>query len=210
MRRLLWVITGAVAAVILAAAAGFILVKTRANGFSARAQPMAVEVVLAQAARDLALPRDAKIKQNPIPRSPEVLAEAMAHWADHCSVCHANNGSGDIEMGRRMYPPAPDMRKAPTQSMTDGELFFIIENGIRLTGMPAWGGSQAGQQDSWKLVHFIRHLKDLSPAEIAEMEKLDPKSPGDMEEEKQEEQFLKGRTPTEVPKHHHHSGEQKQ
>jgi hypothetical protein len=53
-----------------------------------------------------------------------------------------------------MYPPAPDMRKERTQRMTDGELFYIIENGIRLSGMPAWGGSEPAGQDSWKLVHF--------------------------------------------------------
>ena len=52
---------------------------------------------------------------NPIPNSPEVLAEARAHWADHCAGCHANNGSGDTEMGKRMYPPAPDMRQTETQ-----------------------------------------------------------------------------------------------
>ncbi len=44
-------------------------------------------------------------------------------------------------MGRNMYPPAPDMRLAETQQMTDGELFYIIQNGVRLTGMPAWGSA---------------------------------------------------------------------
>ena len=103
-----------------------------------------------------------------------------------------------------MYPPASDMRKERTQRMSDGEL-FIIENGIRLSGMPAWGsGKEADQQDSWKLVHFIRHLPSLGSEEIKEMEKLNPKSPADLDEERQEEEFLKGKTPTEAPKEHHH------
>ena len=88
--------------------------------------------------------------------------------------------------------------------MTDGELFYIIENGIRLSGMPARGGSHEGEQDSWKLVHFIHHLPDLSPSEIKEMEKLNPKSPEQLEEEKQEEQFLKGQPASEAPKQAHH------
>jgi mono/diheme cytochrome c family protein len=141
--------------------------------------------------------------QNSIPDSPEVEKEAMAHWADHCAACHANDGSGQNTMGRQMYPPAPDMRKQGTQKMTDGELFYIIENGERMTGMPAWGGTKHGQADSWKLVRFIRHLPSLTQAEIREMEALNPKTPEDLEEEKQEEEFLKGGTPAEHQHHHH-------
>jgi hypothetical protein len=71
-----------------------------------------------------------------VANSNEVLADAKAHWADHCALCRGNDGSGQIAMGQRMYPPAPDMRKNRTQRLTDGELFYIIENGIRLTGIP--------------------------------------------------------------------------
>ncbi|MEO7144714.1 MAG: c-type cytochrome [Bryobacteraceae bacterium] len=67
-----------------------------------------------------------------------MLADARAHWADHCAACHANNGSGDTAMGKHTYPPTPDMRQAETQNLTDGELFYIIQNGSRLTRMPSW------------------------------------------------------------------------
>ena len=61
------------------------------------------------------------------------------------------------------------MRKAPTQDLTDGELFYIIENGVRLTGMPAWGdGSPQGETLTWQLVHFIRRMPKLTPEEIRE------------------------------------------
>jgi hypothetical protein len=154
----------------------------------------------------MALPEDARQKQNPVPNSPDVLKEAMEHWADHCATCHANDGSGENSMGRQMYPPAPDMRQEQTQRMTDGELFYIIENGIRLTGMPAWGtGTAADAEASWKLVHLIRHLSNLTPEEMQEMQKLNPKSPADLEEEKKEEEFLKGKTPVEAPEEHHHN-----
>jgi mono/diheme cytochrome c family protein len=205
MQKLLWFVSGAIAVVVVLALGGFIFLKTGANGFSARAHPSTVEELAAQTARGMAAPRDAKDKKNPVQNSPDVLKDAKEHWADHCAVCHANDGSGDTTMGRQMYPPAPDMRKERTQRMSDGELFYIIENGIRLTGMPAWGtGKEADTQDSWKLVHFIRHLSNLTPEEIKEMEKLNPKSPADLEEEKQEEEFLKGKTPTEASKEHHH------
>jgi mono/diheme cytochrome c family protein len=199
---------GAAAVIILIAAAGFLYLKIFAHGFSARAQPGAFETFAAEVARDAALPAGANGKQNPVPASDEVIAEARAHWADHCATCHANDGSGQIPLGQQMYPPAPDMRKEATQKKTDGELFYIIENGIRLSGMPGWGGGGAahGAQDSWKLVRFIRHLPSLSAAEIKQMESLNPKTPDDLEEERQEEEFLKGGALPESPaaQHHHH------
>jgi len=65
------------------------------------------------------------------------------------------------------------MRSREVQNLSDGELFFIIQNGIRLSGMPAWGGMH-GEEDSWKLVRFIRHLPDLTADEIEQMKELNP------------------------------------
>ncbi|MBI2683291.1 MAG: c-type cytochrome, partial [Acidobacteriales bacterium] len=171
----------------------FAFLKIAANGFSAKAEPTALEKFAARSARRLAAPSSLKSRQNPAPATEEALSEARAHWADHCASCHANNGSGDTEMGRNMYPRAPDMRKSDTQDLSDGELFFIIENGIRLTGMPAWGaGTAKSEEDSWKLVRFIRHLPQLSDDEEQEMKKMTPKTPAELEEEKEVEEFLKG------------------
>ena len=167
--------------------------KIAAGGFSAKAEPTAVEKFAARAARRLAAPSSVKSQPNPEPNSAEVLAEAREHWADHCATCHANNGGGDTEMGRNLYPRAPDMRKSDTQDLTDGELFFIIENGIRLTGMPAWGtGTAKSEAASWKLVRFIRRLPQVSDEEEREMQKMNPKSPAEWQEEKEEEDFLNG------------------
>ena len=92
-----------------------------------------------------------------MPASPESVKKGLEHFADHCAMCHANDGSGAAEMGRGLYPRVPDMRLPATQSLTDGELFYIIENGVRLTGMPAWGtGTPEGEEATWHLVRFIR------------------------------------------------------
>jgi mono/diheme cytochrome c family protein len=130
---------------------------------------------------------------NPVQASPAVMDEALAHFADHCAGCHANDGSGHTDLGRGFYPPAPDMRAAATQELTDGELFSIIEHGIRLTGMPAWGtGTPEGEHQSWALVHFIRRLPSLTPNDIAKMEELNPKSPDQFREEEEIRRFLAG------------------
>ena len=175
------------------------------HGFSARDQPTAIEAFVARRLRHLAVPRSARQAQNPLPATPEVLAEARAHFADHCALCHGNDGSGQTEIGKNLYPKAPDMRQDNTQSLSDGELFYIIHNGIRLTGMPAWGsGPPEKDQDSWKLVHFIRHLPKLDSEELEEMKKLNPKSPDEMTEEDEAEKFLQGEdSPSPPPQHHH-------
>jgi hypothetical protein len=204
MKRLCWFLFG-VGSVLIAIGAGCVIFLHGSRGFSARAEPSFAETLIAKGARQMAMPEEAERRANPVLGTPEVIAEARAHWADHCATCQANNGSGDTEMGRHFYPPAPDMRKRATQDMSDGELFYIIENGVRLSGMPAWGSAEHGEEDSWKLVHFIRRLPSLSITEQREMEKLNPKSPEEREEERQEEQFLKREDTHEQkePMHHH-------
>jgi mono/diheme cytochrome c family protein len=206
MRKHSLFLAGALSVIVIALAAGLIFV-TSARGFSAREHPSALERWVARRVRSMAAPAGAKDRVNPIPDSPQVLAEARAHWADHCAGCHANNGSGDAEMGKRMYPPAPDMRLAETQQMSDGELFFIIQNGVRMTGMPGWGGMNHGEhshdeEDSWKLVRFIRHLPQVTAEEEREMQSLNPKSPDELKEEQEEKEFLNGGESHEQEHHH--------
>src|SRR6266849_7013846 len=186
MRRTRVLLLLALAVVIFLVAGAVVAVR---GGFSAREQPSALETYVAGTARRLAVPSGAKSEKNPLTASPELMAEARAHFADHCAICHANNGDGNTEIGRNLYPKAPDMRLAQTQNLTDGELYYTIHNGIRLTGMPACG-TEERDDESWKLVLFIRHLPQLTPAEERAMEALNPKAPAEKQEELEEEQFL--------------------
>ena len=87
---------------------------------------------------------------NPVPLNAEVLKEGRAHFADHCAICHGNDGSGQTPIGKNVYPKSPDLRLADTQSLSDGELFWVIHNGIRFTAMPAWGSGEPEKDlDSW-------------------------------------------------------------
>jgi mono/diheme cytochrome c family protein len=146
----------------------------------------------ARAARRWAAPSAARTALNPVAFTPEAWAQARAHFADHCATCHANDGSGRTEIGQNLYPKAPDMRLPETQRLTDGELYWIIANGVRLTGMPAWGDGGPNDVDTWKLVHFVRHLSELTPEQISEMKGLNPKTPGETKEEQEDQQFLNG------------------
>jgi cytochrome c len=163
------------------------------TGFSAKTEPHAIEVFMARQIRHLAIPFGQRNMPNPLPLSSDVLQEGLAHFADHCAACHANDGSGQTPNGKNVYPKAPDLRLPATQSMSDGELFWVIRNGIRFTAMPAWGeGDPAQDKDSWKLVHFIRHLPRLMPEELEQMKALNPKTMKDLAEEAAFDQFLQG------------------
>ena len=179
------------------------------TGVSAKEQPGRIEEFLASGARNMAIARRARALTNPVKESAEVIADGRAHFADHCAVCHANDGSGQTAIGQGLWPKAPDMRQGRTQDLTDGELFWIIENGIRFTGMPAWStGTQEGEQASWNLVHFIRRLPKLTPEETKEMESLNPKSPAEVREEIEAEILKSGGKPSAKPAtpHRHKHG----
>ena len=187
MRRRTKGAIGVVVAVVVLGIA--MLLSMLRNGFSSMDEPSAVEAFMASTMRRFATPSDLKDAKNPLPLTPEIVAEGRAHFADHCAGCHGNDGKGQTSMGPKFYPRVPDMTQTATQSQSDGALFATIENGIRMTGMPAFGaGTAESAYGSWGLVHFIRHLPKITPEEIAEMETLNPKSP----EECQEAAFLAG------------------
>jgi len=154
------------------------------GGISARVQaPGNVETELATRFRSMAIPRAAREMKSPVPPSEDAVREGMEHFADHCALCHANDGSGNTRIGQNLSPRVPDMRKPATQNLTDGELYYIIDNGVRMTGMPGWGGDpEHGPEANWNLIQFIRHLPKLTPAEEQRMRELNPKAPDDEHE----------------------------
>lgn len=176
------------------------------RGLDARDLPGPVETRVARAARHWLVPRAARGLTNPEPNTADTVKDGMAHWADHCASCHANDGSGDTAMGRGLYPKAPDMRAPDTQRLSDGELFALIEHGVKLTGMPAWAtGEPEGERATWRLVHFIRHLPALTDAERLEMEDLNPRGRREWRALEEERRFLSGTldVPDPLPGHPH-------
>ena len=199
--RLVWHVMALVGVATVAGGAWF-----ASQGLSARPTPGPVETRVSRAARHWLVPRDARARVNPDPATPDTLKAGMAHWADHCASCHANDGSGQTAIGQGLYPKPPDMRVADTQNLSDGELFYIIEHGVKITGMPAWGsGTPEGDVLTWHLVQFIRHLPTLTADEITEMEELNPRSRAEWQALEEERRFLSGtlELPEPTPGHVH-------
>lgn len=137
---------------------------------SAADEPALWEKALARGVRNLAIPGWARRQANPWKNTPDNLQHARDSFLARCAVCHGFDGSGQTPVGRGLYPKPPDLRLAPTQKLTDGQIHYIIWNGVRLTGMPAWGTTHAEPDDeSWKLVLFIRALSQTSPARAVDI-----------------------------------------
>src|ERR1700674_1358942 len=140
------------------------------RGFSAADQPSALESVVSRSVRNLGIPGSARNEKNPWAVTPDVLKQAREDFANHCAGCHGKDGNARSEIGQNLYPKAPDLRAAPTQKLTDGEIHYIIRNGVRLTGMPALGNPHVELEDNaaWKLVLFIRSISQTTTQEKAE------------------------------------------
>ena len=180
-------------ALLFVAAAAGLYAYVSGHGFDARATPGAFERRVALKLRKAAIPDDARNRANPEPQSEENFRAGLAHFADHCATCHGNDGSGDTDFGRGLYPKPPDMRVAPTQQLTDGELFYIIEHGVPFTGMPGFGTGRAdGEAATWHLVQFIRRLPKLTDEELAHMAELNPMSAEAWLQRMEEQEFLRG------------------
>jgi mono/diheme cytochrome c family protein len=187
-----------------AVGAGVAAYRLYRTGISARDQPTLLEAVVARQMRRWAIPAPVRGLRNPVASSAEVLDRARTHFADHCASCHGNDGHGATSLGQGLYPKAPDMTLPETQTLSDGEIFAIIENGVRLTGMPAWGSpGPEDDAETWELVHFIRHLPRLTAEEQKEMESLNPRSPKELEEEENIRRFLAGDDPPAPTAHSH-------
>jgi len=132
-----WKVASLIVCILVAAAAAYGVTLMR-RGFSALAAPSAIEEFAATTARKMAVPSSDRRLRNPIMPSKESIRAGMEHFSDHCATCHANDGGGQTFFAKGLYPKPPDLRSAGTQNKSDGELYYTIQNGVRLSGMPAF------------------------------------------------------------------------
>ena len=121
------------------------------------------EASLANAAKDVTIPLEAGKMQNPLPQTDQVVSQGQEVFLGSCAQCHGPDGRGDSDIGPRMNPVAMDLSSPHVQHWSDAELFWIIQNGVRLTGMPSWRSSISAN-DTWALTRFIHQLSHLNAA----------------------------------------------
>ena len=146
-------------------AATIAVVVVRRGGLAASSEPGRLERSVAAQLVRLAIPADANRQESPLRGQADVWREAREHYLDHCAVCHGRDAKGGTDIGANMYPKVPDLTSAEVQRRSDGALFYIIQNGIRWTGMPAFK-QEHSPDDTWKLVAFIRKAPTLAEADM--------------------------------------------
>jgi len=131
---------------------------------AAAVPPSTLETRVARFALDRSVARRAPRATNPVGSDPGAVREGGRHYKEMCVVCHGAPGVDPSEIGEGLNPPAPDLTLQRVQRRSDGELFWIVQNGIRMSGMPAFGPSHKERQ-IWEIVAFLRHLPSLTPEE---------------------------------------------
>ena len=129
---------------------------------TANRKPSTVEQALANAAKDVVIPLEAENLKNPLAPTPEIIKKGFETYQRSCSLCHSADGHAHNQLGEAMYPPAMDLTSPHVQHWTEAELFWIIQNGVSLTGMPSWKSILTPEQ-TWELVHYIKSLPNVSP-----------------------------------------------
>ena len=132
-----------------------------------------------------------KDDQNPVPDDQASTNEGKEHFGHHCQICHGLDGQNTgVPFATQMSPPVADLKSPDVQAYTDGQLHWILVNGINPSGMPAWKGILE-EDEMWKIVRFIRHLPEKGSLGTPEVFK---------EEEEEHKQMESGGT----VEHHHH------
>lgn len=127
------------------------------GGFRADVHPGAVETTLAGWATSWYIWHAAGNSRNPVPPTKDNVSLGKAIFGADCAICHGLDGHGAGAIGP-MNPPIANLAAPYSQHWTDAQLYWIIEHGIRFTGMPAWRNSVNSHQ-TWLMVDFIRSLK---------------------------------------------------
>ena len=159
-----FLVVALIAVVVIVAGAGALYQWLVPGLSSARTEPGPVETSVATWLLHRSVPEQEKARVNPLASDPAEIAAGRDLFGQKCEVCHAYDGGGKTEIGSGEYPRPPALRSMDVASMSDGEIFYHIRNGIRNTGMPAW---QMPDRQIWQLVAFIRHLPEVAPLTAA-------------------------------------------
>lgn len=158
-----WVITVTAIAVLLVVT-GFVV---RQFQLAAIAEPGRTEAAIATKAKHFLVGRESR---DGVPNEPQEgpisVAEGDKLFGAECAICHGMNARTPSETGRWMYPRASNLASPEVQTYSNRELFWIVKNGIRLSGMPAFGKVESDEH-IWSLVHFVRSLNTPAHSNVS-------------------------------------------
>ena len=158
-------IVGVVVVIIVALVGGYLLLLSGFVPANADAQPGQLERWVAGTSLRATLRREAPTEANPVALSDDHLIQGIKLYARHCAFCHGD-AAGDISaspLAKGLYPRPPQLASDGVEDDPEGESYWKIKHGIRLTGMPSWGGTLS-DQEIWTLALFLKHMDKLPPS----------------------------------------------
>jgi len=164
-------IFGVIITILVIFVGGYLFMKMGFVDFSADQQPSSTERHFAMAAVDASTDRHASNQKNPLQPTEENIVAGTIPYRNHCAGCHGTPSNPDSQFGRSFNPPVPQFFKEGSD-MADNQTFYIIQHGIRWTGMPSWNKTLSENQ-TWQIITFLSHLEKLPPAAQKELAPLE-------------------------------------
>lgn len=158
-------VLGIVVTLIVVFGGAWLYLKLGMFNVSAIPNPGKLERQMANLSMDAAVDRRAPKGPNPVPLTDDVLIDAAKEYEEHCSMCHGSQNSKAMNFGPKLSPRAPNLIRHPMDD-PDGNIYWIIQNGIRMSGMPAWSG-HLSDNTTWGIVHLLKNVDKVSPAVMA-------------------------------------------
>lgn len=139
--------------------AGAVVYMAMSFSMSALEQPGVIETFVATRVRDWSISRASR---RPLPAAPEQneenISKGSAIYGMACATCHGQDGRNPTPIGKSMYPRVPDLSSPDIQRMSDRELFWVVKNGVRLSGMPGFAKIEDDGQ-IWCVVYYVHSLR---------------------------------------------------
>jgi len=159
------IIIGVALTLAVALIGAYSLVQSGLIPANADAKPGPLETWMAHTSLDATLRRDAPKDPNPVALTDQNLMNGVHLFAQNCAVCHGSaKGIADPSpIAKGEYPPPPQLATDGVEDDPEGDSFWKIKHGVRLTGMPSFGYTLSDQQ-IWTLALFLKHMDKLPPA----------------------------------------------
>jgi mono/diheme cytochrome c family protein len=152
---------------------------------------------------DKSIERGAKSVTDPVSKDPNAVALGLTHYRENCLPCHEVPGVEAAEFHEGMNPSPPDMDAEGVQHQSDAELFWVIKNGIRMTGMPAFGVNHKDEEIR-HIVAFVRHVTQLTDAERQALKSGAPEAGEEAHSHGAESPAASPSPAASASPHHHH------
>lgn len=161
---------GFIFGILVVIAAPIFFCSTGMFNMNATEKPSDVERILGKMAWEKSLHRRAPQATNPFEQDSSALEPGMGHFKENCLTCHGIPGVEPFEIAKGLNPPAPELKARGLKEWSDGDLFYLVKNGIRMTAMPAFGPTHS-DDEIWKIVYFLRHIESLTSEQRNELQK---------------------------------------